>query len=109
MASSLSSSKPALLQLYKRLLRSSATYPSKNRHKIYEAIREEWRENSELEPQEKRDQQIAIAYKGLEQLRQFDEHVMSSGNTSSPAWNVTLEQNPMPKPDDYDERKKKRG
>jgi hypothetical protein len=106
MSVSLSSSK-ALLQLYKKLLRSAATYPSKNRAGIYQAIREEWRENKTLEPQEKRDKQITVAYKGLEQLRQFDEHVMSSGKgPSSPSWSVTLEQNPMPKPADYDERKK---
>jgi hypothetical protein len=105
--SAMSSSKPALLQLYKKLLRSSATYPSKNRAKIYQAIREEWRENKELEPQEKRDKEIAVAYKGLEQLRQFDEHVMS-GKPASANWSVTLEQNPMPKPADYDERKKKK-
>jgi hypothetical protein len=108
MSLSMSSSK-ALLQLYKKLLRSSATYPSKNREKIYQAIREEWRENKTLEPQEKRDKQIAVAYKGLEQLRQFDEYVMSSGKgPSSPSWEVTLEQNPMPKPADYDERKAKK-
>jgi hypothetical protein len=44
----------------------------------------------------------------LEQLRQFDEHVMSSGKPASANWSVTLEQNPMPKPADYDERKKKK-
>jgi hypothetical protein len=106
MSVAMNSSK-ALLQLYKKLLRSAATYPSKNRLGIYQAIREEWRDHKTLENPEKLDKQITIAYKGLEQLRQYDEQVMTKGKgASSPNWEVTLEQNPMPKPADYDERKK---
>ena len=37
-----------ILQLYKKLLRSSATYPSKNRWGIYQAIREEFRVSTEF-------------------------------------------------------------
>jgi len=102
-------SREALLQLYKRLLRSAETFPSKNQARIYESIRQDWRENKDLqEGDEKRDKQIAVAYKGLQQLRQFDEQVMTGGKGGqSPNWNVTLEQNPMPKPPDYDERRKR--
>jgi len=104
---SLDRSRPALLQLYKRLLRSAETYPSKNRLGIYQSIREEWRINKSLQPDNpKLDKELAIAYKGLQQLRQFDEYTMTGGNIGSPNWTVTLEQNPMPKPADYDERKK---
>jgi hypothetical protein len=31
---------------------------------------------------------------------------MTGGNISSPNWSVTLEQNPMPKPANYDDTKK---
>ena len=59
-----------------------------------------------LEPGNKDlDKHIAVAYKGLSQLRQFDEQTMTGGKVHSPNWSVTLEQNPMPKPEDYDEKK----
>jgi len=61
-----------------------------------------------LEEGEALDRQVAIAYKGLQQLRQFDERIMTGGDAASANWSVTLEQNPMPKPSDYDERKRQR-
>ena len=62
-----------LLHLYRRLLRSCATYPSKNRWGIYEAIREEFRDNRTMNPDDSKTQkQIQVAYKGLEQLRMYD-------------------------------------
>ena len=101
------SSRKALLQVYRQLLRSAQTYPSKNRQGIYNAIRTEWRENASLSAEEAQ-VKVSLAYKGLTQLRQFDVHTMTGGNTNSHHWEVNLEQNPMPKPDDYDERKKNR-
>ena len=62
-----------LLHLYRRLLRSCATYPSKNRWGIYEAIREEFRDNRDMNPDDPKTQkQIQVAYKGLGQLRMYD-------------------------------------
>ena len=91
-----------LLWLYRRLLRSAATYPSKNRIRIYESIREEFRENVGLDPSEKSTQKkVELAYQGLAQLRQFDEQQMTGGNKYDTNWNVTLEQNPMPAPENY--------
>lgn len=88
----------SLLHLYRRLLRSAETYPSMKRREIYEAIREEFRENSSLDPEnEKTKQKIAIAQQGLAQLRQFDEVAMTGGGNRS-SWNVSLTQNPMPRP-----------
>lgn len=87
----------ALLHLYKRLLRSSATYPSKNRWGIYQSIREEFRESVHLDPSDpETKKKIQVAYKGLEQLRMYDQQ--SLGGKQNPNWSVTLEQNPMPKP-----------
>jgi Complex 1 protein (LYR family) len=95
-----------LLMLYRRLLRSAATYPSKKRASIYQAIREEWRDDAKLTDADKIQLRITVAYKGLTQLKQFDEVNMTGGVVGSPNWNVTLEQNPMPKPANYDEKKK---
>lgn len=68
----------ALLFLYRRLLRSCETYPSKNRWGIYQSIREEFRENMNLNPdEEETKKKIVVAYKGLDQLRQYDEYIMS--------------------------------
>ncbi|KAL3788037.1 hypothetical protein HJC23_008381 [Cyclotella cryptica] len=90
-----------LLHLYRKLLRSCATYPSRNRWGIYEAIQEEFRANVHLSPDDPNTQKkISVAYKGLSQLRMYDAAVLSRGNPDSPNWEVTLEQNPMPKPDD---------
>lgn len=74
---------------------------------IYRSIREEWKDCRSLEDAAKVDKQIAIAYKGLSQLKQFEETQMTGGTPGSPNWSVQLEQNPMPKPEDYDERKKR--
>ena len=92
-----------LVHLYRRLLRSCATYPSKNRWGIYKAIQEEFRDNKTMNPNDvKTKQQVQVAYKGLTQLQMYDTMKLSKGNPESPNWEVTLEQNPMPKPPDRD-------
>lgn len=89
----------ALLFLYRRILRSAATYPSKNRWGIYESIREEFRDNKGLDPDcPKTHEKVQVAYKGLEQLRMYDQASLGGGDPTNPNWSVTLEQNPMPKP-----------
>mmetsp|Transcript_29031 Transcript_29031/g.47659 ORF Transcript_29031/g.47659 Transcript_29031/m.47659 type:complete len:108 (-) Transcript_29031:253-576(-) len=87
-----------LLHLYRRLLRSCATYPSKNRWGIYGAIQEEFRDNITLNPDDPKTQKkVEVAFKGLGQLQMYDTMNLSKGNPESPNWEVTLEQNPMPK------------
>jgi Complex 1 protein (LYR family) len=108
--STMDSSRRGLLQLYKKLLRSCETYPSSNRIRIYNAIREEWREHQETNDSQKIQKQLAVAYKGLSQLQQFNVETMTRqgrGSIHSANWEVHLEQNPMPKPADYDDRKRK--
>lgn len=96
---SLSSKSKDLLHLYKKLLRSAAKYPSKNRWGIYQAIREEFRESVNLDPKAANTQKkIQVAFKGLSQLNQYSETSLSRGDSDSPNWVVHLEQNPMPKP-----------
>mmetsp|Transcript_768 Transcript_768/g.1750 ORF Transcript_768/g.1750 Transcript_768/m.1750 type:complete len:114 (+) Transcript_768:210-551(+) len=93
--------KSDLLHLYKKLLRGCQKYPSKNRDKIFQSMREEFRENMSLHPSsEKAKQQIHVAYKGLSQLHQFD-------NRSAASFSVSLEQNPFPKPDGYVDKRTK--
>lgn len=103
------STRKELLTLYRLLLRSAETYPSRNRESIYQAIREEWRENASLTAENDGpaiQKHVTVAYKGLSQLRQFDEMTMTGGTTGSPNWSVTLEQNPMPKPANYEGKSK---
>lgn len=85
----------ALLHLYRNLLRSCKTYPSKKRWDIYKAIQEEFRESINIDPDDAK-KKIAVAYKGLDQLRMYDERAL--GGDENPNWEVKLEQNPMPKP-----------
>ena len=95
----MSSQSRELLHLYRQLLRSCATYPSKNRWRIYRSIQDEFRENKSLNPDDSRtQQQIQVAFKGLSQLQMYDPIRLSRGNPENPNWEVTLEQNPMPKP-----------
>jgi hypothetical protein len=116
--------KKDLLNVYRKLLRACETYPSKNRAKIYrksfslnwnkyplsfieltttstfsESIREDFRENVDMDPNSPAgNKQIHIAYKGLGQLHQFD-------SRSNPNFEISLEQNPFPKPDEYVDRR----
>eukprot|EP00536_Pseudo-nitzschia_multiseries_P007515 jgi/Psemu1/195747/e_gw1.177.8.1 len=93
--------KSDLLHLYKKLLRGCQKYPSKNRDRILQSVREEFRENMTLDPtSHKAKQQIHVAYKGLSQLHQFD-------NRSAASFSVSLEQNPFPKPDNYSDKRTK--
>lgn len=90
-------SRTSLLHLYRRLLRSASTYPSMKRTQIYQSIREEFRENMSLNPEDRKTKHhVAIAYQGLSQLQQFDSVKMSGGQGG--AWNVHLSQNPIPRP-----------
>lgn len=91
-------SRDDLLHLYRRLLRGCQVYPSKNRAKIYESVREDFKVNKGLDPEsDKARQQVQIAYRGLGQLRQFD-------NRTEASFAIQLEQNPFPKPSNYVDR-----
>jgi hypothetical protein len=83
-------------------------FPSRKRNSIHQAIREDFRAHQNEQDPYKIEQHISIAIKGLDQLQQFNVSRMTK-NYSTSSWNVHLEQNPMPKPDDYndEERNKK--
>lgn len=91
--------KKDLVYLYRRLLRACETYPSTNRGRIYQSIREDFRENKGLDPDAPETlKQIHIAYKGLGQLHQFD-------GRQNANFSIQLEQNPFPKPDNYKDKR----
>ena len=90
-----------LLHLYRQLLRASEKYPSKNKLKIYQGVREEFRENKIIDCPDKTRRKIDDAYHGLQRLRQFDENAMSAasapglghGTRKSNDWSVDLGKN----------------
>jgi hypothetical protein len=95
-----------LLWLYRRLLRSAAKFPSKNRAGIIQSIKEDFRENSKLDPSHpKVKKQIEVAYNGLNQLRQYDKSNLEKTRNSAD-WSVSLTQNPMPAPESFERKKK---
>ena len=52
-------------------------------------------------------EKVALAYKGLSQLQQFDVHQMSKGNQKNPNWEIQMEHNPMPTAVEHTEIPKK--
>ena len=72
-----------LVHLYRQLLRASEKYPSKNKLKIYQSIREEFRENKIIDCPEKTRRKIDDGYHGLQRLRQFSQSSMSSSTSSA--------------------------
>lgn len=82
-----------ILHLYKQILQSAKRFPSKNRERVYHSIRIEFRNNRTLVNKEKIDIALGIAVKGLSQLNLY-----SNLSQNSNQWEVTLDQEPMPKP-----------
>ena len=79
-------------------------YPSRNKDGIVSSIRQEFRENRDLDPNdEATKRKVAVAFKGISQLNQFNVAAMSGGGGSH-HWQVSLEQNPMPAPDNYERK-----
>ena len=77
----------------RHLLRHSLTFPSKNRLKLHNSIKVEFRENRHLDPNsEKVKIQRQVAFDGIKQLCGYDFVKSSSSN-----WVLTTEQTPMPK------------
>ena len=62
---------PTLLALYRRMLKSAAVFPSKNRAGLLAEIKAEWRANAGLEPGPERDAKRALAADGLRQLEAY--------------------------------------
>lgn len=82
------------LSLYKNILKQAKLFPSIKRNKIIEEIRISFRENRALTDEMKIKGALEVGYKGLEQLSAYTTLPKNSNN-----WSVTMDSNPMPKPD----------
>lgn len=97
------------LSLYRRIIWAAKRFPryaahmrrperwydtrSKNRDKVLEEIRQEFRRNAQLGPEEAAPK-LKLAHQSLEQLQAY---VQLDPNASS--WSIKLHQQPMPVPD----------
>ena len=79
-------------QLYRDIIRSARIFPSKNRNKIVQEIRDEFRRNRNMETIAA-NEQLKLAFKGLDQLNAYSNLPKKRGD-----WAVSLESNPMPRP-----------
>jgi cytochrome c oxidase assembly factor 4 len=79
--------------LYKRILGAARAFPSIKRDKLVEEIRTEFRANANEADGPRMQEQLGVAYKGLEQLSMYSGLKSNRGD-----WAVSLETNPMPKP-----------
>lgn len=82
-----------ILHLYRRILQSAKRFPSKNRDRVYNSIRFEFHNNRTLVDKKKIDIALGIAVKGLSQLNMYSNLPQKSNH-----WEITLDQNPFPKP-----------
>jgi hypothetical protein len=81
------------LHLYKQILWHAKRFPSRNREKVYQEIRTAFRENKNLTDEKKIRKELEVAIQGLRQLSMY-----TRLDPNSSRWEVTMEQEPMPKP-----------
>ena len=81
-----------VLSLYRHIIRSAKCFPSKNRLKIVDGIRKDFRINASLVDRKAINEAINLAVKGLDQLDAYSKLPKSRGD-----WQVQLDSNPMPK------------
>ena len=80
--------------LYRQVIKNAKVFPSKNRDGMVREIRIEFRENAVQPDASVQREQVALAYKSLEQLRAY-----TGLSQSDSSWSVKLETTPMPKPE----------
>ena len=85
-------SKKSVVSLYRAIVRSAKVFPSKNRSRILEEIRVDFRKNKNLEAGEKLTDALNVAIKGLSQLGMYSNLDPSRGSD----WAVTLDSSPLP-------------
>ena len=82
----------SILTLYRQIIRSAKVFPSRNRQRILDGIRVDFKTNKGLEEGEKRTEALNIAIKGLSQLNMYSKLDPTRGAD----WAVTLDSSPMP-------------
>jgi len=84
----------AVLALYKRVLKGAAKFPSKNRWKVYEEIRVEFREKAALDPESaKAAECVKVAEDSLAHLEPYN-----NLDPDAKDWVVHTVEQPMPPP-----------
>ena len=81
-----------ILKLYKLVLFNAKIFPSRNRDKIVQEIRNEFRANAKLQDELKIKECIELAERGLTQLTAYTRLREEQGD-----WSVDLEKNPLPR------------
>ncbi len=81
-----------VLSLYRQILRRAIEFPSIKRNKLIVEIKSSFRSNKNETDKEKVRTAIAIAQKGVEQLEKYTSLRHKKGN-----WEVSLEENPIPR------------
>lgn len=85
-------SRKSVISLYRSIIRSAKVFPSKNRSRILEEIRVDFRKNKNLEAGEKLTNALNVAIKGLSQLGMYSNLDPTRGSD----WAVTLDSSPLP-------------
>lgn len=85
-------SSKSILSLYRSIIRSAKVFPSRNRARILEGIRSDFKINKNIEEGEKRTELLNIAIKGIQQLNMYSKLDPTRGAD----WSVTLDSSPMP-------------
>ena len=85
-------SSKSVLSLYRQIIRSAKVFPSRNRARILEGIRSDFRINKNIAEGEKRTELLNIAIKGIQQLNMYSKLDPTRGAD----WAVTLDSSPMP-------------
>lgn len=82
-----------IISLYREILKHAQVFPSKNRLRIMNEIKLEFRRNKSMTNQNEIDIELSKATKGLSQLSQYTNlKTQTSGN-----WVIDLEKEPMPR------------
>jgi hypothetical protein len=81
------------LNLYRNIIRSAKVFPSRNRTRIVEEIRVDFRKNKDLQEGEPLRIAMGVAIKGLEQLNAYTHLDPRKGSE----WAVSMDTSPMPK------------
>ena len=83
------------LKLYKQILYHAKRFPSVKRAKVLEEIKAEWKYNKKLTDPIAIRKRLAVAIDGLGKLKMY-----TSLKPDAMDWQITLDQNPIPKKDD---------
>lgn len=83
---------PELLHLYRNILKKAGKFPSRNRSRVINEIKGEFRKNRHMPTGPELAKAIGVAKKGLVQLSMYTDLPPAASS-----WAVHLDKEPMPK------------